>query len=64
MNNMDLNSWVENSFDNLRNCYTILGAHGRQILEATLGVDVRAWESEHNYDELEDFSFSGDILLF
>jgi hypothetical protein len=29
-----------------------------------LGIDVRAWESDHNYDELEDFPFSSDVLYF
>ena len=64
MSNMGLNSWVESSFDNLRRCGTILEAHGRQTLEAALGIDVRAWESDHNYDELEGFPFSSDVLYF
>jgi hypothetical protein len=64
MSKMDLNSWVENSFDNLRRCGTILEAHGRPTLEAALGIDVRAWESDNNYDELEDFPFSSDVLYF
>jgi hypothetical protein len=46
MSNMGLNSWVENSSDNLRRCGTILEAHGRRTLEAALGIDVRAWESD------------------
>ena len=64
MSNMGLNSWVENSFDNLRRCGTILEAHGRRTLEAALGIDVRAWESDHDYDGLEDFPFSSDVLYF
>ena len=42
MSNIGLNSWVENSFDNLRRRDTILEAHGRRTLEAALGIDVRA----------------------
>ena len=64
MSNMGLNSWVENSFNNLRRCGIFLKAHGRRTLEAALGIDVRAWESDHSYDELEDFPFSSDVLYF
>jgi hypothetical protein len=64
MSNTVLNSWAENSFDNLRRWGTILKAHGRQTLEAALGIDVKAWGSDHNYDELEDFPFSSDVLYF
>ncbi|KAN0095824.1 Heterokaryon incompatibility protein (HET) domain containing protein [Hyaloscypha variabilis] len=53
MGGTGLESWVETSFDKLRLCNTILEAHGRQTLEAALGIDVKAWESDHNYDELE-----------
>jgi Heterokaryon incompatibility protein (HET)/SET domain len=64
MGGTGLDSWVETSFDKLRLCNTILEAHGRQTLEAALGIDVKAWESDHNYDELEGFPFSGDVLYF
>ena len=64
MSDMGLNSWVESSFNNLRRYGIILEAHGRRILEAALGIDVKAWESDHDYDELEGFPFSGDILYF
>jgi hypothetical protein len=64
MSGTGLDSWVETSFDSLRRCGTILEAHGRRTLEAALGIDVRAWESDHNYYELEDFPFSGDVLYF
>jgi hypothetical protein len=43
---------------------TILEAHGRQTLEAALGIDVEAWKSDYNNNELEDFPFSGDVLYF
>jgi hypothetical protein len=62
--NMDPNSWVENSFDNLRRYSTILEAHGRPTLEVALGIDLRAWESDYNYNGLEDFPFSSDVLYF
>jgi hypothetical protein len=42
MNNIDLNFWVENSFDEFRRCDTIFKVYGRRILEAALGVDVSA----------------------
>jgi hypothetical protein len=42
MSKIDLNSWVENSFNNLRRYGTILKAHDRLILEVALGIDVRA----------------------
>ena len=58
-----LKSSVETSFDNLRRCGAILAANNRRTLEAALGIDVRAWESDHDYDELEDF-FSSDVLYF
>ena len=64
MSGTGLDSWVETSFDNLRLCNTILEAHGRQTLEAALGIDVKAWKSDHSNDELEDFPFSGDVLYF
>ena len=64
MSNMDLNSWVGNSFDNLRRCGTILEAHGRPTLEAALGIDVGVWESDRNFYELKDFPFSSDVLYF
>ena len=64
MSGTGLDSWVETSFDKLRLCNTILEAHGRQTLEAALGINVKAWESDHNYDELEGFPFSGDVLYF
>jgi hypothetical protein len=48
----------------IRRYGTILEAHGRRTLEAALGIDVRAWESNYNYDELEDFPFSSDVLYF
>jgi hypothetical protein len=64
MSSIGLNSWVESSFDNLRHCGSILEAYGRRILEVALGIDVRAWESDYDYGELEDFPFSSDILYF
>jgi len=64
MGSTGLDSWVETSFDKLRLCNTILEAHGRQTLEAALGIDVKAWESDHDYDELEGFPFSRDVLYF
>ena len=64
MSGTGLDSWVETSFDSLRRCYTILEAYGRQTLEAALGIDVEAWKSDHNNDELEDFPFSEDVLYF
>ncbi|KAL5407035.1 hypothetical protein PMIN04_011845 [Paraphaeosphaeria minitans] len=64
MSGTGLDSWVETSFDNLRLCNTILEAHGRQTLEAALGIDVKAWESDHDYDELEGLPLSGDVLYF
>ncbi|KAI8623900.1 heterokaryon incompatibility protein-domain-containing protein [Xylariaceae sp. FL1651] len=64
MNGKGLDSWVETSFDELRLCNAILEAHGRQTLEAALGTDVEAWESDHNYDELEGFPFRRDVLYF
>jgi hypothetical protein len=33
-------------------------------LEVALGIDVKAWESDHDYDKLEGFPFSGDVLYF
>ncbi|KID94864.1 heterokaryon incompatibility protein, partial [Metarhizium majus ARSEF 297] len=63
MSSTGLNSWVEETFDKLRCCGTILAAHDKRTLEAALGIDVRAWESDHDYDELEDF-FSSDVLYF
>ncbi|KAH9211167.1 hypothetical protein DL95DRAFT_465154 [Leptodontidium sp. 2 PMI_412] len=64
MSGTGLDSWVETSFDTLRLCNTIWEAHSRQTLKAALGIDVKAWESYHNYDELEGFPFSGDVLYF
>ncbi|MCJ1386334.1 hypothetical protein MMC17_009460 [Xylographa soralifera] len=64
MDGTGLDSWVEISFDKLRLCNTILEAHGRQTLEAALGIDVKAWESDYDYNELEGFPFSGDVLYF
>ncbi|KAI0551613.1 heterokaryon incompatibility protein-domain-containing protein [Xylaria curta] len=64
MSGTGLCSWVETLFDKLRLCNTILETHGRQTLEAALGIDVKAWESNHNYEELEDFPFSEDALYF
>jgi len=64
MSGTGLDSWVETSFDNLRLCNTILEAHGRQTLEAALGIDVKAWESDHDYDELEGLPLSRDVLYF
>ena len=64
MSDMGLNSWVESSFNNLRRYGIILEAHGRRILEAALGIDVKAWESDYNYDGLEDFPFLSDVLYF
>lgn len=63
MSSTGLNSWVEETLDKLRCCGTILAAHDKRTLEAALGIDVRAWESDHDYDELEDF-FSSDVLYF
>jgi len=64
MSGTGLDSWVETSFDSLRRCYIILEAHGRQTLEAALGIDVEAWKSDYNNNELEDFPFLGDVLYF
>ncbi|KAI0528336.1 heterokaryon incompatibility protein-domain-containing protein [Xylaria digitata] len=64
MSGTGLGSWVETLFDKLRLCNTILETHGRQTLEAALGIDVKAWESDHNYEELEGFPFSEDVLYF
>lgn len=47
MSGTGLESWVETSFDKLRLCNTISEAHGRQTLEAALGIDVKTWESDH-----------------
>jgi hypothetical protein len=41
-----------------------LKAHGRQTLEAALRINVKAWESDHDYDELKGFLFSKDVLYF
>ncbi|KAJ8123774.1 hypothetical protein ONZ43_g350 [Nemania bipapillata] len=59
-----LDSWVETLFDKLRLCNKILETHGRQTLEAALGIDVKAWESDHKYEELEGFPFSEDAVYF
>jgi hypothetical protein len=64
MSGTGLNSWVKTSFDKLRLYNIILEAHGRQTLEVALGINVKAWESNYNYDELEGFPFLGDILYF
>lgn len=64
MSGTGLDSWVETSFDNLRLCNTILEAHGRQTLEVALGIDVKAWESDHNYNELDGLPLSRDVLYF
>ena len=64
MSGTGLYSSVEDSFDKLRLCNTILEVHGKQTLEAALGIDVKAWESDHDYGELEGFPFSGDVLYF
>jgi hypothetical protein len=64
MSGTGLDSWVETSFDRLRLCNTILEAHSRQTLEAALGIDVKAWESDYNYDKLEGFPFLGNVLYF
>jgi hypothetical protein len=64
MGSTGLDSWVKTSFDKLRLCNTILEAHSRQTLEAALGINVKAWESDHNYNELEGFPFLGDVLYF
>ncbi|KAI0914716.1 heterokaryon incompatibility protein-domain-containing protein [Ustulina deusta] len=64
MSGTGLGSWVETLFDKLRLCNTILETHGRQTLEAALGIDVKAWESDHNYEKLEGFPFSEDVLYF
>jgi hypothetical protein len=29
-----------------------------------LGINVKAWESDYNYNELKDFPFLSDILYF
>lgn len=64
MSGTGLESWVKTSFDNLRLCNTILKAHGRRTLEAALEIDVKAWELDHDYDELEGLPLSGDVLYF
>jgi hypothetical protein len=51
-------------FDKLCLYNIILEAYSRQILEVALGIDVKAWESNYNYDELEGFPFLGDVLYF
>ncbi|KAI1144792.1 heterokaryon incompatibility protein-domain-containing protein [Nemania diffusa] len=57
-------SCVDFMFGRLRLSSTILETYGRQTLEAALGHDVKTWESDHNYEELEDFHFSKDVLYF
>ncbi|KAI0115498.1 heterokaryon incompatibility protein-domain-containing protein [Nemania sp. FL0031] len=64
MSGTGLVSWVETLFDKLRLCNTIRDTYDRQTLEAALGIDVKAWESDHSYEELEDFPFSEDVLYF
>ncbi|KAI0438720.1 heterokaryon incompatibility protein-domain-containing protein [Xylaria telfairii] len=64
MSGTRLCSWVDTLFDKLRFCNTILETHGRQTLEAALGIDVKAWESNHNYEELVGFPFPEDALYF
>jgi hypothetical protein len=41
-----------------------LEAHSRRTLEAALEINIKAWESNYNYNELEGFPFLGDILYF
>jgi hypothetical protein len=64
MGGISLDSWVKTSFNKLRLCNTILEAYGKQTLEVALGIDVKAWESDHDYNELEGFPFSKDVLYF
>ncbi|KAI1739551.1 heterokaryon incompatibility protein-domain-containing protein [Xylaria scruposa] len=64
MSGTGLCSWVDTLFDKLRLCNTILETHGKQTLEAALGIDVKAWKSNHKYEELEGFPFSEDALYF
>lgn len=61
MSSIGLDSQVETLFDKLRLCNTILEAYGRQILEAALGIDMKAQESNYNYNKLKGFPFLGDV---
>jgi hypothetical protein len=42
MGGIGLDSWVKTSFNKLCFCNIILEAYSRQILEAALGIDVKA----------------------
>jgi hypothetical protein len=64
MSGIGLDSWVKTSFNKLCLCNTILKAHDKQTLEVTLGINVKAWESDYNYDELKGFPFLKDVLYF
>lgn len=59
-------SYTDLSFNSLRCCGIIVEAEasGRRTLEADLGVDVRAWESNCTYKELDDFSLLKRCLIF
>lgn len=64
MSGTGLDLRAEISFRKLRFCNTTLEAYGRQTLEAALRIDVKTWEIDYNYAELEALPFSGDILYF
>jgi hypothetical protein len=64
MGSTGLDSWIETLFNKLRLYNIILEAYSRQILEVALGINVKVWESDYDYNELEGFPFSGDILYF
>ena len=64
MSNISLNSWVKTLFNNLYLYNTILEAYNKQILEVALGINVKAWEFNYNYNELEGLPLLRDILYF
>lgn len=54
--------YCKTSFDKLCLCNTILEAHSRPTLEAALGIGVKAWKSNYDYDKLEGFLFLRNVF--